>query len=129
MKSGQMEFMEFENVLGTVLKPCNCNPLTGWYRDGFCKTDFNDFGMHTVCAVITDSFLTYSKAQGNDLTTPIPQYDFPGLKTGDHWCLCAPRWKEAYEDGMAPLVDLEATEASTLKVIDLEILKQFDHRK
>ena len=124
-----MKSMEFKNVLGTVLQPCNCNPLTGWYRDGFCKTDSNDFGMHTVCAVITDSFLTYSKAQGNDLTTPMPQYDFPGLNTGDHWCLCAPRWREAYEDGMAPLVNLEATEASTLKVVDLEILKQFDCRK
>ena len=121
--------MEFKNVLGTVLQSCNCNPITGWYRDGFCKSDFNDFGMHTVCAVITESFLTYSKAQGNDLTTPMPQYNFPGLKTGDHWCLCAPRWKEAYEDGMAPLVNLEATEASTLKVVDLEILKQFDCRK
>ena len=121
--------MEFKNVLGTNLQVCNCNPMTGWYRDGSCKTDLSDFGMHTVCAVMTESFLTYSKAQGNDLSTPMPQYQFPGLKAGDHWCLCAPRWKEAYEDGMAPMVNLEATEAGTLKVVDLKILKQFDYQK
>ena len=121
--------MEYLNVLGTDLKACNCKPMTGWYRDGSCKTDDSDLGMHTVCAVMTESFLTYSKAQGNDLSTSMPQYDFPGLKAGDHWCLCAPRWKEAYEDGMAPMVNLEATEASTLKVVDLAILKQFDYRK
>ncbi len=121
--------MEFKNVLGTDLQPCNCNPMTGWYRDGICKTDPTDLGMHTVCAVMTQSFLTYSKAQGNDLSTPISQYNFPGLKAGDHWCLCAPRWKEAYDDGMAPMVNLEATESSTLKVITLDVLKQFDFRK
>ena len=121
--------MQFKNVLGTDLQSCNCSPMTGWYRDGLCKTDPIDFGIHTVCAVMTDSFLTYSKAQGNDLSTPMPQYDFPGLRAGDHWCLCAPRWKEAYYDGMAPLVNLEATEVSTLKVVDLEILQQFDYLK
>lgn len=121
--------MQFKNVLGTDLQSCNCSPMTGWYRDGLCKTDPTDFGIHTVCAVMTDSFLTYSKAQGNDLSTPMTQYNFPGLKAGDHWCLCAPRWKEAYDDGMAPLVNLEATEISTLKVVDLEILQQFDYRK
>ena len=125
----KMSEMEFKNVLGSALQSCNCNPLTGWYRDGSCKTDPTDEGMHTVCAVMTDSFLTYSKAQGNDLITPLPHYGFQGLKAGDHWCLCAPRWKEAYEDGMAPLVDLEATEASTLKIVELEILKKFDFRK
>ena len=118
--------MEVKNVLGTDLQPCNCSPMTGWYRDGSCKTDSADFGMHTICAVMTESFLTYSKAQGNDLSTPMPQYDFPGLKEGDHWCLCLPRWKEAYDDGMAPMINLEATEASTLKFVDLETLKQFD---
>tara|TARA_Y100001968_G_scaffold82763_1_gene73864 strand:+ start:379 stop:693 length:315 start_codon:yes stop_codon:yes gene_type:complete len=102
--------------------------MSGWYRDGFCKTDFSDIGIHTVCAVMTDSFLSYSKAQGNDLSTPIPMYDFPGLKSGDHWCLCAPRWMEAYEDGMAPFVNLEATEESTLKVVDLEILTKHRFR-
>ena len=118
--------MEFQNVLGTDLQICNCNPLTGWYRDGSCKTDPTDVGMHTVCAVVTQAFLTYSKAQGNDLSTPMPQYGFPGLTEGDHWGLCASRWKQAYEDGMAPMVNLEATEVSTLQVVDLEILKQFD---
>ncbi len=120
--------MSYRNVLGTELKVCNCSPMSGWYRDGFCKTDFSDIGIHTVCAVMTDSFLSYSKAQGNDLSTPIPMYDFPGLKSGDHWCLCAPRWMEAYEDGMAPFVNLEATEESTLKVVDLEILTKHRFR-
>lgn len=117
--------MEFKNVLGTELQICNCSPVTGWYRDGFCKTDSTDIGMHTICAVMTASFLSYSKAQGNDLSTPMPQYDFPGLRPGDQWCLCASRWKQAYEDGMPPLVRLEATEYSTLNVIELDILKQF----
>ena len=121
--------MEFTNVLGTKLEVCNCSPMTGWHRDGFCKTDSFDTGIHTVCAVMTDSFLTYSKAQGNDLSTPMLQYDFHGLKAGDYWCLCAPRWKQAYDDGMAPFVRLEATELSTLTIIDLEILKQFDFNK
>ena len=121
--------MESQNVLGTKLQSCNCNPMTGWYRDGFCKTDPTDLGMHTVCAVMTESFLSYSKAQGNDLSTPMPQYNFPGLGVGDHWCLCAPRWKQAYDDGMAPMVNLEATEESTLKIIDLAILKEFDYRR
>tara|TARA_Y100001968_G_scaffold241281_1_gene224850 strand:- start:421 stop:795 length:375 start_codon:yes stop_codon:yes gene_type:complete len=119
--------MEYKNVLGRDLQVCNCNPITGWYRDGSCKTDPTDLGMHTVCAVMTESFLTYSKAQGNDLSTPNLQYDFQGLKPGDHWCLCASRWKEAYEDGMAPLVNLEATEESTLKIVELEILKEFNY--
>ena len=121
--------MEFKNVLGTDLQSCNCSPMTGWYRDGLCRTDRTDMGIHTVCAVMTNSFLTYSKAQGNDLSSPILEYNFPGLKAGDHWCLCAPRWKEAYEDGMAPMVNLEATEVSTLRIVDLEILKHFDYRR
>ena len=120
--------MEFRNVLGTELEVCNCDPMTGWFRDGSCKTDKTDFGMHTVCAVMTKAFLNYSKAQGNDLITPMPQYGFKGLKEGDHWCLCAPRWKEAYEDGMAPFVNLEATEVTTLNIIDLETLKRFSFR-
>ena len=119
--------METKNVLGTQLQCCSCSPMTGWYRDGFCKTDANDIGVHTVCAVMTEQFLSYSKAQGNDLSTP--QMGFPGLKPGDHWCLCAPRWKQAYEDSMAPLVDLDATEASTLTVIDVDTLKQFDYKR
>ena len=116
-----------KNVLGTELRSCSCNPMTGWYRDGSCRTDISDRGMHTICAVITEQFLTYSKAQGNDLSTP--KIGFPGLKKGDHWCLCAPRWKEAFEDGMAPLIDLEATEESTLNIIDIETLKKFSYNK
>ncbi len=112
------------NVLGEPLDLCSCEPLTGWYRDGNCKTDSSDHGQHTVCCVVTESFLRYSKAQGNDLTTPMPEFGFPGLKPGDHWCLCALRWKQAYEDGMAPLVHISATEISTLKVIGLEKLIQ-----
>ena len=115
-----------KNVLGSDLKSCSCNPMTGWYRDGRCQTDATDMGMHTVCAVMTEQFLSYSKAQGNDLSTP--QMGFPGLKEGDKWCLCAPRWKEAYQDGMAPFIDLEATEESTLTIISLEILKEFASR-
>ena len=125
--STRINDMEYKNVLGNQLQRCNCDPMTGWYRDGSCKTDPSDLGMHTICAVMTKSFLTYSKAQGNDLSTPNLKYDFQGLKPGDHWCLCAPRWKEAYEDGMAPMVNLQATEESTLKVVELEILEKFDY--
>ncbi len=98
--------------------------MTGWYRDGFCKTDETDQGQHTVCCVMTENFLTYSKAQGNDLSTSIPSFGFQGLQPGDHWCLCAPRWKQAFLDGMAPLVILNSTEISTLSLIPLEILKE-----
>ncbi len=112
----------FLNVLGEPLQSCSCEPITGWYRDGFCKTDASDLGQHTVCCVMTQSFLSYSKAQGNDLITPRIEYGFLGLKAGDHWCLCAPRWQQAYEDGMAPLVRLNATEISALQVIGLEPL-------
>ena len=119
--------MRERNVLGTELKSCSCNPMTGWYRDGSCKTDISDQGMHTVCAVMTEQFLSYSKAQGNDLSSSRP--GFTGLKKGDHWCLCAPRWREAYEDGMAPLINLEATEESTLKVIEIKLLRKFSHNK
>ena len=121
--------MTNRNVLGADLEICNCNPMTGWYRTGSCKTDANDIGMHTVCAVMTEAFLTYSKAQGNDLSTPMNEYNFTGLKAGDHWCICAPRWKQAYDDGMAPLVNLAATEKSTLNIIDLETLMKFDYKK
>ena len=113
-----------KNVLGTELKLCSCNPMTGWYRDGSCRTDISDMGMHTVCAVMTDQFLSYSKAQGNDLSTP--QIGFPGLKKGDHWCLCAERWKQAYLDNKAPKIILKSTNIITLSVINIEILKRFD---
>ena len=129
MESNSTKTSTALNVLGRPLKVCNCAPKTGWYRDGFCKTDPSDLGQHTVCTVMTEAFLTYSKALGNDLTTPIPEFDFPGLKAGDHWCLCAPRWKQAYEDGMAPLVSLESTEISALKVIGIELLMQNSYKE
>ncbi|KGG15532.1 MULTISPECIES: DUF2237 family protein [unclassified Prochlorococcus] len=117
-----------KNVFGEPLQECGCNPITGWFRDGSCSTDPSDYGMHTVCCVITNAFLRYSSAQGNDLSTPIPQYGFPGLKEGDFWCVCAARWKEAYEDGMAPLVRLESTEITTLNIIDIEVLKKYSFK-
>ena len=97
--------------------------MTGWYRDGSCRTDGADLGRHTICCVVDERFLSYTRAQGNDLSTPMPAYDFPGLRPGDHWCVCAPRWLEAHEDGMAPPVRLESTEISTLEVIPLALLQ------
>lgn len=111
------------NVLGEPLVVCGCEPMTGWFRDGHCRTNAADLGRHSVCCVVTEAFLRYSQAQGNDLSTPAPAYGFPGLKPGDHWCVCAPRWLEAYDDGMAPPVRLEATEDSTLEVIPLDLLQ------
>lgn len=112
------------NVLGEPLDLCSCQPLTGWFRDGYCHGDPGDQGRHTVCCVVSEAFLSYSKALGNDLSTPHPAYGFPGLKPGDHWCVCAPRWLQAYEDGMAPPVRLAATDASTLEIIPLELLQR-----
>jgi len=114
-----------KNVLGTKLKSCCKDPLTGFYRDGFCNTGPDDFGLHIVCVVVTEQFLAFSQSRGNDLSTPHEEMGFPGLKTGDKWCLCALRWKEAYDAGMAPLVDLEATHISALEHLDLSALKQF----
>ncbi len=111
------------NVLGEPLVVCGCQPLTGWFRDGSCRTDPADHGRHTVCCQVDEAFLGYTRAQGNDLSTPAPAYGFPGLQAGDAWCVCAARWLEAYEDGMAPPVRLEACEISTLAVIPLEILR------
>ncbi|QNJ29008.1 DUF2237 domain-containing protein [Synechococcus sp. A15-24] len=112
------------NVLGKPLQVCGCSPITGWYRNGTCQTDPSDLGQHSICCVMTEAFLRYSKAQGNDLSTPVPAFQFPGLKPGDHWCVCAPRWKQACDDGMAPLVSLEATENTALSVVSLEQLKE-----
>lgn len=112
------------NVLGKKLDTCSCEPMTGFYRDGFCNTDHEDRGIHTVCCLLTDEFLEYSKAQGNDLSTPQPQFGFVGLKAGDHWCLCAGRWVEAYREGKAPLVNLAATHEETLAIIPLDVLKK-----
>ena len=114
-----------KNVFGTELKPCSMKPLTGFFRDGSCNTDETDFGSHTVCAVMTEEFLRYSFDQGNDLITPRPEYNFPGLGPGDHWCLCALRWQEAFEDGNAPLVNLEATHERALEVLSMNDLVEF----
>ena len=111
-----------KNVLGGPLAICSTEPLTGYFRDGCCNTDVTDGGTHTVCAIMTTDFLSFSKAQGNDLSTPRPEFRFPGLKPGDRWCLCAERWKEAYDAGVAPPVVLSATNAATLRVIELDTL-------
>jgi hypothetical protein len=112
------------NVLGGALQPCSFDPATGFFRDGHCHTCAQDHGSHTVCAVMTADFLSFSKSRGNDLSTPMPQYDFPGLKPGDHWCLCAGRWFEAYTAGKAPQVNLKATNEAALSIVPLEALKE-----
>ena len=111
------------NVLGGELDPCCFAPLTGFYRDGYCHTGKGDHGVHTVCAVVTEEFLKFSFSMGNDLTTPRPEYNFPGLKPGDCWCLCVSRWKEAYDAGVAPRVNLSATHSSSLEFVTSEELK------
>lgn len=113
------------NVLGHALVTCSTEPLTGYFRNGLCDTCGDDRGMHTVCAQMTDEFLQFSAEKGNDLMTPMPAYNFPGLKAGDFWCLCLQRWLEAHEAGVAPRVKLEATHASALEFIDLETLKGY----
>ena len=113
-----------KNVLGSELSDCSIDPLTGFFRDGCCNTGEGDVGTHTVCSVVTDDFLEFSKRQGNDLTTPRPEFNFNGLKEGDSWCLCALRWREANDAGCAPRVRLTATNIKTLDYIELEILKQ-----
>lgn len=111
------------NVLGTALEVCSCRPMTGWYRDGYCRTDDRDRGRHVVCAVVDAGFLEFTRSRGNDLGTPAPALGFPGLEPGDRWCLCAVRWREAAEAGHAPAVILEATHAKALEIIPLEVLK------
>ena len=112
------------NVFGEPLQPCSTAPLTGFFRNGCCDTSAEDVGSHTVCAVMTDAFLRFSKSRGNDLSTPLPEFGFPGLKAGDRWCLCAPRWREAFEAGQAPLVVLRATHQGALDHCALEDLKR-----
>ena len=119
--------MESKNVLGTELVPCSYDPLTGYFRDGCCKTDATDRGSHLVCARMSQAFLTFSMAQGNDLVTARPEYRFQGLKPGDRWCLCANRWREALEAGVAPPVVLESTHSSTLAFVTLEQLEKHQH--
>lgn len=115
--------MSGRNVLGGDLEPCSFDPLTGYYRTGCCESRGDDPGMHVVCAVMTDEFLAFSASRGNDLSTPMPQYGFPGLRAGDHWCLCASRWQEAFEAGMAPQVILAATHLSALEYSSLADLR------
>lgn len=113
------------NVFGEPLQICSTDPVTGFYRDGTCNCGREDAGLHAVCAEMTDEFLAFSKARGNDLSTPRPEFRFPGLKAGDRWCLVAARWREAYEAGAAPRVALQATSQQALRVVPLEALKKF----
>ena len=113
-----------KNVLGGTLAPCSESPRTGFYRDGCCNTGPEDVGMHVVCTQVTAEFLTYSRAQGNDLSTPVPEHGFPGLKPGDRWCLCVGRWREAFEAGVAPPVVMSATHEEALAVVPLAVLKK-----
>ena len=112
------------NVLGEPLQPCGLDPLTGFYRDGCCNTGYEDVGIHTVCVRVTREFLAFSRRRGNDLTTPLPEAGFPGLRPGNQWCLCAGRWKEALDAGMAPPVVLAATHEETLAIVALAELKR-----
>jgi len=112
------------NVLGQPLQPCSFEPVTGFYRDGCCHTGPGDRGLHTVCTVMTAEFLQFSRAAGNDLSTPIPEYGFPGLQPGNRWCLCVTRWVEALEEGCAPQVVLAATHISALEYVALEDLQR-----
>jgi len=114
-----------KNVLGGDLETCSDDPLTGFFRDGCCNTGGDDLGQHIVCARVTEAFLRYSASRGNDLTTPMPQFAFPGLSPGDRWCLCVSRWVEAWEAGVAPPVVLEATHMSTLEYVSLETLREY----
>jgi uncharacterized protein (DUF2237 family) len=113
------------NVFGDRLEICSIQPMTGFFRDGCCETGPEDIGSHTVCAVMTAAFLEFSKSCGNDLSTPIPEFGFPGLNPGDRWCLCAPRWQEAFEAGQAPRVVLRATHEAALSYCSLADLKRF----
>lgn len=120
--------MPHQNVFGLPLEPCCMDPLTGFYRDGLCRTDEHDGGRHVVCAIMTAEFLAFTAARGNDLSTPRPAYDFPGLKPGDRWCLCALRWKEAYDHGVAPPVVLTSSAEEALQYVELDHLVQHAYR-
>ena len=120
------------NIRNMPIEPCSFDPLTGFYRNGCCDTGDNDRGIHTVCVILTEEFLVFSKSVGNDLSTPMPQYDFPGLLPGQKWCLCANRWLEAYNSGMAPPIIAESTNIKTLEIIDIDLINseevyQIDH--
>lgn len=113
-----------KNVLGEPLQVCCSDPMTGFFRTGSCETGPQDLGRHVVCAQVTDEFLAFTKQQGNDLSTPMPQFSFPGLKAGDRWCLCASRWKEALDAGVAPPIVLASTHEAALRLVPLEVLKE-----
>lgn len=117
--------MDALNVYGKPLISCCSDPMTGYFRDGFCRTMPQDTGTHVVCALITNEFLEFTKSKGNDLSTPIPQWNFPGLKAGDKWCLCVSRWLEAEKAGVAPKIDLNATHMKALEFTTLEFLETF----
>ena len=112
------------NIFGEEMEVCCFDPLTGWKRDGYCNTDDFDHGSHVVCCEVTDAFLAFSKERGNDLSAPRPEFNFPGLKEGDRWCLCAMRWQEAFEAGVAPRVFLESCHQKALEFVNLEDLEQ-----
>jgi uncharacterized protein (DUF2237 family) len=113
------------NVLGEPLDPCGGDPMTGFFRDGFCACGEQDVGLHAVCAVVTEEFLEHQRSVGNDLSTPVPAYDFPGLTPGDRWCVVAVRWLQAYRDGLAPPVVLASTNERALEVIPLSVLREY----
>jgi len=123
--SGEGRRLAARNVLGEHLEICSIKPMTGFYRDGCCNTGREDVGSHTVCVVMTAEFLEFSKSRGNDLSTPVPEFGFAGLKPDDRWCLCAPRWQEAFEANQAPRVVLRATHEATLNYCSLADLKRF----
>jgi len=120
-----VQMNESSNVFGEELENCSDDPITGFFRDGCCNTSDQDSGSHTVCVKLTDEFLNFSKACGNDLTTPVPEFSFPGLNAGDRWCLCAARWLEAYEAECAPRVYLRGTHLRALEVIPMDVLRQY----
>ena len=120
-----IELDESLNVFGESLLPCSEDPITGFFRDGCCNTNDDDIGSHTVCIEITTAFLEYSRFKGNDLSTPVPEFGFTGLKQGDRWCLCAQRWLEAHHQNMAPRVHLMRTHQKALEIIPIELLKEF----
>jgi uncharacterized protein (DUF2237 family) len=113
-----------KNVLGEKLELCCTDPVTGFFRNGVCETGPQDLGTHVVCAQVTEEFLEFTKARGNNLSTPVPSYNFPGLKPGNKWCLCVSRWKEALDAGVAPPIVLEATHEAALNVVPLEVLQE-----
>tara|TARA_B100000902_G_C27214611_1_gene866281 strand:- start:130 stop:498 length:369 start_codon:yes stop_codon:yes gene_type:complete len=118
-----------KNVLGDVLQICCLDPMTGFFRDGLCRTVFEDRGTHTVCAIMTDEFLKFSASKGNDLMTPMPNFQFPGLKKGDKWCLCVKRWIEAEKAGKAPKIILESSHVKTLEYVSIDVLLKYSFNK